>query len=270
METQAVAGLLLNYDPAEKNAARLVSAACERSVQMFQTRWGLSMPSDCRVYVMTSWARFLYQSAPWPWKVYLTLTWPLVARRARSIWPYAGGWSLPFGSRQVVGVKPPRLMVASDGSIGEQFFLPNRDLNEKVITVTCHELVHAFTFHLKLPQWLNEGLATLAMEHYLRRRIVREDTLDCLRRSSFEKENAIKAQPQGLIPIYARGYWLTRYIEETRNDVLKDILSRRFRRQDLEVKIASTYGKDRRAFWSEIYGDVWAYFTSKQTDIWLQ
>jgi hypothetical protein len=69
---------------------------------------------------------------------------------------------------------------ASDRSLGEQIFLQDRDLSEIVQTVTCHELVHAFTFHLKLPTWLHEGLATLAMEHYLDRRIVREETLEDL------------------------------------------------------------------------------------------
>jgi hypothetical protein len=220
-------------------------------------RWDLAPPADCRVYVMTDWRQFLFHSAPWPWKVYLALTLPLVARRASRIWPYAGGWALQYGSRRVVGVKPPHVIKSSDRSLGEQIFLQDRDLSEIVQTVTCHELVHAFTFHLKLPTWLHEGLATLAMEHYLDRRIVRQETLENLvSLSAGEKEGAAGRlrvdDPQALISQYARGYWLTRYIDETKPELLKELLAERISSKELEEKVASAFGKDRERFWKDI------------------
>ncbi|RPI86183.1 MAG: hypothetical protein EHM41_09350, partial [Chloroflexi bacterium] len=175
-----IAGLRFFYDSEEQKAARIIGSACQKSVQLIQQCWGLKTPEDCRVYVMTSWLRFLFQSAPWHWKIYIGLTLPFVAMRARATWPYAGGWALQYGKRRVIGIKPPRLIQEGNRSLGEIVFIQNRSIDEIVQSVTCHELVHAFTLHLKLPTWLHEGLATLAMELYLDKPIVREDTLEYL------------------------------------------------------------------------------------------
>jgi hypothetical protein len=257
MRNEIVAGLHLFYDAEEQEAARIIGIACERSVGLLNQRWGLATPDDCRVYVMPSWLRFLFLSAPGPWKVYLALTLPLVARRASRIWPYAGGWSLQFGQRRVVGVKPLRLIQMANRRLGEQIFTQKRDLSETVQTVTCHELVHAFTFHLRLPIWLHEGLATLAMEHYLDRRIVRVETLENLRGltltpNSSATEKLRVDDPQALISQYVRGYWLTRYIEETRPELLKDLLSERYKQKEFEEMVDSAFGKDQENFWKYI------------------
>ncbi len=257
MESESVAGLHIFYDAEERESASIIGMACERSVGLLRQRWGLATPGDCRVYVMTSWLGFLFHSAPWPWKVYLILTLPLVARRASRIWPYAGGWSLQFGRRRAVGVKPLRMIQMADRRLGEQIFTQERDLSETVQTVTCHELVHAFTFHLKLPTWLHEGLATLAMEHYLDRRIVREETLENLPHPSQKPTNSKTERlrvddPQALISQYVRGYWLTRYIEETRPELLKDLLSKQYKQKEFEEKVAPAFGKDQKNFWKYI------------------
>jgi hypothetical protein len=260
MESEPVAGMHLFYDAEEQAAARIIAIACERSVRLLRQRWGLAVPEDCRVYVMTSWLGFLFHSAPWHWKAYLALTLPLVARRASHIWPYAGGWSLPFGRRRAVGVKPMRLIQTANRGLGEQIFTKNRDLSETVQTVTCHELVHAFTFHLRLPTWLNEGLATLAMEHYLDRRIVREETLENLLHASLTPTSSATEKlrmddPQALISQYVRSYWLTRYIEETRPELLKDLLSMRYKKKELEDKVVSAFGKDQKNIWGFVYNE---------------
>jgi hypothetical protein len=269
MKSETFAGLRLFYDPQEVEAARLIGKACEKSAQLLQRRWGLDPPGDCRVYVMTSWSHFLFHSAPWHWKIYLALTFPLVARRAAAIWPYAGGWALQYGKRRVVGVKPPRSVQMADRSLGEQIFKGGRDLGETVQTVTCHELVHAFTSHLRLPTWLHEGLATLAMELYLERRIIREDTLENLASQSPPlasrrgREKLRVEDTQRLVSQYARGYWLARYIDETRPVLLKDLLSERRSQSELEEKLASAYGKDRESFWQGIDRELRSLFGSR-------
>ncbi len=257
MKTKTVSGLQLFYEPGEEEAALLVETACERSVQLIRECWGLAAPRDCRVYVMTSWDGFLFHSTPLEWKPFLVLAFPLLGWRFNAIWPYVGGYAYQIGNRRIVGIKPPRLLQSADSSLGEQLYLQNRTITEKVQTVACHELVHACTSHLKLPAWLNEGLATLAMEHYLERRIVREDTLDKIvggpRELKVEK-------PQALISLYTRGYWLTCYIEETRPELLKELLARRISRRELEEKIAAAYGKEHDQFWKEIESNLKKYF----------
>lgn len=265
MNKETIAGLCLYYDAAQGEAAQLIGTACERSAQLLHQHWGLATPADCRVYVMTSWRRFLFHSAPWSWKVYLALTLPFVARRARQIWPYVGGWALQYGARRVVGVKPPELIETSDRGLGEKIFIQNRDRDEIVQTVTCHELVHAFTFHLKLPNWLHEGLATLAMEYFLERRIVRGETLQIpglIPAAQIGKPaGRLRVDdPQALIAQYALGYWVTRYIDETQPELLKGVLRTRLEHTTLEERVASAYGKDLDSFWKDINCELISWF----------
>jgi hypothetical protein len=261
MNVEKIAGMELFYDPAEQDAARIIGAAMEKSAALLSERWGLTPPRDCQVYVMTFWMSFLFQSAPWLWKAYLALIMPMISWRASEIWAAAGGWSLQFGGRRVVGIKPPRLMQTggSPGNrrLGEQFYVEGISAAEKVEIVTCHELVHAFTFHLRLPTWLHEGVATLAMEHFRGRPVVRVETLDTLIRPapSAAERGAEKARvwtPPAILAQYALGYWLTRYIEETHPDLLNTLLSQRMRHAALEETVAAAFGKDRATFWEEI------------------
>ena len=180
MKSENVAGFTLYYPTGEEETAGLIRAACEKSVNLIQTRWGLAAPPDCRVYVMTSWRQFLFHSAPWYLKPYLVAVYPFLALKAASIWRYAGGWAIRYGRRQVVGIKPARLLKISDRRYAEHLLIEDRTEEERIQTVACHELTHAFTAHLKLPAWLREGLATLAMEHYLGRRIVSRESLEAL------------------------------------------------------------------------------------------
>jgi len=166
---------------------------------------------------------------------------------------YAGGWALQYGARRVVGVKPPKLFESSDRSLGEKIFVQDRDRDEIVQTVTCHELMYAFTAHLKLPIWLNEGLATLAMEYFLERRIVRGETLKSpghLPAAQIGKPaTRLRVDdPQALVAQYALGYWLTRYVDETQPELLKGVLKTRLEHTALEERLASAYGKERDSF----------------------
>jgi hypothetical protein len=50
--------------------------------------------------------------------------------------------------------------------IGERIFVKTDDVT-KVQQIACHELVHAFTSHLRLPVWLHEGLAMVTVDRLL-------------------------------------------------------------------------------------------------------
>jgi hypothetical protein len=152
----------------------------------------------------------------------------------------------------VAGVKPPRLLKTADRSVGERFLLPGRTLDELAETVTCHELTHVSSSHLKLPTWLREGVATLAMEHYLGRRIVRTDTLDQLSVAAPAHGSQGDYRRQLLIAQYTRGYWLTRLIEDDRPGLLLELLSAILPTKALDNKIAAAYGSEPGRFWQEI------------------
>jgi hypothetical protein len=260
-----IAGLILCYDAQENEAASIIGAACERSVRLIHKRWGLATPRNCRVYVMTSWSRFLFQATPGIWKAYIALVFPLMAVRARALWKFAGGWAFTFGRRRAVGVKPPRLIQAADRSVGSKIYIHNDNFIESVQSITCHELVHAFTAHLRLPSWLNEGLATLAQEIYLERRLVREETREYLKNvrgkgpGSYGRSTRAR-RPEELVALYAQGYWLARYIEETKPELMRDLLAKQRKPKEIEAMLAKAYGISQVRFWEEFSARVLTQF----------
>ncbi len=265
METISVKGLTLFFDADERQAAELARHACEKSVQLIHECWELDTPNDCRVYVMTSWFRFLFHAAPWHWRVLLAALLPLWYFRAKQIWPYAGGMAQQFGKRRVIGVKPPRLLQLSDKSMGERMFVPIDDMDTRVQLITCHELTHAFTAHLRLPMWLNESLAQITSDKFLGEPTVRFDTLQALTGPSRETDpgryrKTRVSNPDALVYHFVRGYWITRYVQDTRPDLVKSLLTRRYPHKVLETQVAAAHGMGYDEFWEKIDGMVVPYF----------
>jgi len=273
METLAIQNLTVFFPDDERDAAEIIKDAGEKSIQTIHENWGLDVPEGCRMYVMTSWSYFMFHSAPWHWKVLLAITFPIWMIRVRRLWRFAGGWMQRYGKRCAVGVKPPWLIELSDRSIGQRIFVKDKSLDHKVQLITCHELTHAFTAHLRLPMWLNEGLAMVMVDKFLGKPTVKVETLRTLQ-SSLNNPSPSKYQrlstrdKDALVYHYVRGYWITRYVEETKPDLLKDILGRRYSHKELEAKVASAYGMSRRAFWEAIDGMlVEHYLTNRQMSI---
>ena len=265
MECTRIDGIFLYFDAPEREAADLVSRACARSAELLHQHWRLQTPADCRVYLMTSWHGFVCQSAPWPWKVLLSLTFPFWAPRARALWPTAGGWQQSYGRRQAVGIKPPRLIQAADSRIGDKIFLRDTDVNDRVRGVACHELTHAFTAGLRLPAWLKEGVAMVAVDRFFDRPTVKRETLGMLgqlterARSRSDKKLRIR-DPDDLIYTYVRGYWLIRCLEETRPGLVAELLSHGSSHHNPEAQIAAAYGMSAEEFWQSINHILIAHF----------
>jgi hypothetical protein len=267
VETRSVDGITLWFDAEERDAAILIEDACAKTVQLLNELWGLETPENCRVYVMTSWLRFAFHSASWPRRIYLTLLLPLVYLQVRRVWNLAGGWNLPLKEGPAVGVKPPSSLQQADWSAGDRLFIREADIQEKVEHVTCHELTHAFTCHLALPSWLNEGIAMVAVDQYFGRRTVRPETLEVLSRPSREtggQDKLPKGDPKALVDLYIRAYWVTRYIQETLPVLLRDALSERRDRQVLEAKLAGAYEIEPEEFWPEMIRLVASHHMQKE------
>jgi hypothetical protein len=269
MEKIQVDGLDLFFDEGERNAAELIGQACRRTKHLVHEVWGLETPKDCRVYVMTSWLHFLFHSAPWSWRFLLVSTWPFWYFRIKKLWDYAGGWEQRYGQRRAVGVKPPRLMAASIPSIGEQIFVKEGNLNDKVQTVTCHELTHAFSSHLNLPSWLKEGLAMVTVDRFSEKATVQQGTLDLLERwtdkAGYGGIQKIRLERQdAAIYLYVRGYWLTRWVEDVRPGLLRELLSKRYGEGVVERRLASAFGLGLEEFWRNVDGLVVAHFKHEE------
>ena len=150
---------------------------------------------------MTSWHGFALQSA-WPWKVLLALTFPFWAPRAKAIWPLAGGWQQSYGRRHALGIKPPRLLQSADSRIGDKIFLRDADVHDRVRSVACHELTHAFTADLRLPAWFKEGVAMVAVDRFFDRPTVKRETLETLGRTTDQLARGATGSCASVIPTY--------------------------------------------------------------------
>jgi hypothetical protein len=268
METMAVQGLTLFYNAEEREAAELIGDACARTVQLLNEYWGLETPQDLRVYVMTSWLHFLFHAPPWPRRILVALALPFLYLRIRKMWPYVGGWEQQFGPRRAVGVKPPQLMAEADRSIGARIFVPEGDIEDKVALTACHELTHAFVAHLRLPNWLKEGQAMVTVDRFAGKPTVLAETIEALERYSAQEKAASSGRisvqdPDAAVYLYTRGYWITRFLDETKPDLLRDLLKQRMPHQMLENRLADGLGISREEFWSSIDQTLVAYF-SKQ------
>jgi hypothetical protein len=271
MESMAVDGLAVYFESGERRAADLIGDASARSARLIHRSWGLDTPKDCRVYVMTSWQGFIVHSAPWYlWPAFVLLM-PFWLGRIRQLWRVAGGWAQNYPGRRAVGVKPPRLMATADTSIGIRIFVEGADIEEKVENVACHELTHAFSAHLRLPMWLNEGLAMLTVDRYFDKQTIRSDTLDVIGRwkagnGPARYRRLRVTSPDAIVYHYARGYWLTRYLAESHPELLTDLLARRLPQRKLERRVATAFGKTPAAFWATIDGVLVDRFRSRIGD----
>jgi hypothetical protein len=247
----------ITYDPAEQATADLIDGACTEALKLIRESWGLNAPPDCRVLVMTSWLKLIFKSAPWSWRILLAVTLPFWSFRARRTWPISAAWTLRYGQRVVIGVKPPRLLERSDKRFGARMFVEETDMPTNIRRVVCHELTHACAARLRLPAWLNEGIATVTVDRFAGKRTILAETLNLIR------DYRPKAPPptyrelarmSGEAFVYhaVRGYWLTGYIEEKCSGFLKRKFSQDWQTGPLEAEIAIELGMKPESFWREI------------------
>jgi hypothetical protein len=250
-------GVTIAPNPQEQETVQIIEQTCARSLQLAQEMWGLNPPQNCHIHVMTSWWRFFLRAAPWHWKILLVLTFPIWAVRARRTWSYAAAWTQRFGRHVVIGVKPPRILEKSDISIGVRMFVEEKDMSLKLQHVTCHELIHACSAHLRLPMWLNEGIATVAVDHYLGKKTILAETLELLREHQPKTLPATYLQlyhMQGEAIVYhtTRGYWLTRYLFERHPEFIRRLLIKRRSSEEIDRLMAEEMNIEPHVFWREI------------------
>ncbi len=261
------AGVTIFFDAEDRDTAHTISRSCERCVPLLHEHLGLATPKDCRIYVMTSWQRFCFQSAPVPYRILLALMLPLMYPRIKRTWEIAGGWAQKYGNRRTVGVKPPRILKAAQG-LGDKIFIPEPDLNIKICHTTCHELTHAFTSHLKLPMWLNEGLAMNMVDSFMQKATVKTDSLEYLASTPKRNEPGRRRPPikdkDALIYQFAWSYWLIRYLKENHLQTLKELLRRRLNPKAIETKVAAAMQMQEKEFRLTINSVLVTYFRENE------
>jgi hypothetical protein len=257
MQTTRIRELKIYFDEEEKDSADQLIMACEQSLETIRETWQLPVPEDCRVYLLTSWPRCVFLGAPLGSQILLGLTLPFWYRDFHARWQYAGGWSQRYGTRQVVGIKATRLIRETRDAIGASIFTTQVDPDQKYLSIVCHELTHACTAVLNLPAWLNEGLAMVTVDRCLGQVTVLPESLDLLGNQKEGSEPAerlnLKTQSrEAIILLYVRGYWLTRYLAETQEELLENILEGKLAADEIEARVSGELALSPGSFWREI------------------
>jgi len=257
MERKKLLRITLFFEASDSDAAAGIGRAAEESIRLVRDVLALASGGDLRVYVMNSWPHFLLHSAPWPWRILLGLSFPLWAWRVSRLWRIAGGWMQRYGRRLAVGVKPPRLIQSADRSIGARIFLDEENMAEKMRHITCHEVTHACTARLKLPAWLNEGLAMYMVDRLLGKATVRAGTAISLAqapaRAQRRNHPAFSSRdPEAFIRCFVLGYWRVRFLEETRPGLLKKLLAEDYRPGQWREPLAAAYQPGPGPVWENL------------------
>ena len=188
--------------------------------------------------------------------------WHMQTNRVRRL---CGGLTQPRKGHPSIGIKSIQTIARTDTSVGNLIYIKAPATKDKLEHILCHEMTHAFSAHLDLPLWLNEGIAMVSVDKYFGKQTVREDTLNYLQNSRLRLYNAgyddlPQMKKQSMAYYYTRGYWITRFLMEQHPQVLKKALSKKQSHRSLEHQIASALGISRHAFLANIDDLVLEYF----------
>jgi hypothetical protein len=263
--TDKTHGIKIFNDTSDQDLTAVISSVCADALQVAQESWGLAPPRDCRIHVMTSWQQFYKQATPWYYLPLMLISIPIWGTRAKKIWPLAGAWTQRFANRVVIGVKPPRLLEASNRTVGLILYETETDMRVKMHQLISHELTHACAARLNLPAWLNEGIAFVSMERTTGKRVVRPDTLELLRAEMPRCKppgyrQLTKMGTQAMAMHSARGYWLVRLLEDTEPGFLKSVFSSHKKTDCIDILMAGLLKLPEESFWQQVDERILAHF----------
>ena len=251
------------YPVGEQHDAEILRSAILKVTETLSSRYNLQTPADCRVILMTDWHMFLAEGAPPLMKIFLPVIEALQGKRFEATWKVAGGWNQRMGNRVVAGIKPGRLIEASDKRLGKVIFKPYESIDEKVYSITCHELTHAFTDHLRLPSWLHEGLAMVTTDHALGKETVQRQTLELLKDSDIGRITRYSLNDEkALILLYVRAYWLTLWLEKEEPELLQTWLKKKLRPSLIDQQLAKKLNVYLTNLWSMMDHFLYNYFNT--------
>jgi hypothetical protein len=257
------------YQPVDSDACDLVLPVADSTDRVIRELWGVQRPErKCRMYITESGIGFVFRAAPWHFRLWYGLCIPFYWYEIWRAWREAGGWTV--GHRRqapATAVKPPRILERSTSRMGRLLF-PQSSTIDKFKHIVCHELTHAYTIHLGLPFWLNEGLAMLTVDRYFGEIQIRPETLDILGKAVDRIEPRdyrylSSMSDYTIVAHYARGYWTTRYLDETIPDTLRDLLRTRLPRKSVNKRIAQALGMDYKTMWKHLDRRAHSHFVAR-------
>lgn len=227
---KTVGNVTVYFKTSQFDTFEIINSTADQVAKFVKDRWDLDIPYNSRIYVMDSWLKFLFQSAPvyyWPLlSLNLAFTLPAMKRN----WKSVGGWAKRYGRRYVIGIKEKNLITIKGSELGKKIFISEKAVEDKIKHIIIHELTHLCLANHKKPAWFNEGMAMLAVDKVLNKQTVRKDTLDLL--EEYNNDTAKK----NLLANYIIGYWFVKYLDEKEVGRLNRILSRQNIYEDVIIK----------------------------------
>jgi hypothetical protein len=112
----------------------------------------------------------------------------------------------------------------------------------------------------------HEGVAMLSVDEHFQNENIRRDTLDLLNegRGAVGASNALgfaKLEPDEIVCVYARGYWLTRFLRERHPDILRSFLTLERTAEEFDAELARLLGVPLHLLWIEVDRGLYRYFS---------
>lgn len=240
MKEQNIQGIKLYYKEKQHETADIIINNIKKAQELLETEWGLVMPDDCRVYIMEDFSSFLWQSTPFAYKPLLLLNYLLAKKQYQELWKVAGGFAKQYGSRHVIGIKEKYLIKLEGNEASKDLFVIETSIEDKIANILCHEMTHAATQNQKLPMWLHEGIALIAVDKLLGKDTVKKESIQ-LFKDYYDAE-----KEDDMLKFYITGYWITKYLAEAQPEQLKKILN----------------GEETAPEEEELFEQVYKYYTS--------
>jgi hypothetical protein len=255
MEKYQIDNLTIFYEAEDSQYLPLFSEAYRKSAPIVRNFTGLPDPDRCRVYILRSWRKFMFHAVSIPEKIIYAVLYPLWQGRVRKQWPLIGGWAMH--NKNAFGVKSPPLYATADKSLGEKISIADSNLERKVQGAVCHELIHVYCSKLKLPVWLNEGIAILGNDLFVGWQTVKPETISFMQQyPQKEKMLTYKTLMSKTLDDtayqYIRGYWIVRYLMQSQPGKLKALLQAKRSETEILTMLADWFNIPEPTFWKNI------------------
>jgi len=260
-------GINSYFHKKDKESADIVEAACEKCIPKIKEILGLPMPEKCSVYLATSYINFIFFIIPFPLVFIMAFILPLYYFRGRRVWQWAAGLCYSSEKKIIIGVKPLWLLEKSDKSLGEKIYVKIPELQNYLEHIICHEMAHAFCSFLKLPSWINEGMAMMTAEQYYGVATVKKETLQSLdpsaKESYFKKYPDLSGVKKKYFYRYVLGYWFVKYLLEKHPEFLREMLEKKEKQKTIKEKIASELDISLDDFYRELHQKLFKHFQTQ-------
>lgn len=260
--------LELYYSKNHLAEVNLIKKYHDEVEEKISSLWKLEKPKNVKIYFINSsieYIRYSFGYYSFLGKLFLIIL-PCIFLNFIRIWKEAAGVFVNINSNYFIFLK--KYDENRSSNIGKYIFHRKYiNIEEYLKSIYSHELTHVFSEKLKLPQWLNEGLALYSSEIVLDNKIINGKSLELMDEEK-TKVNISNLNLKSEITRaykYIKGYWTIKYLNEIYPGFLEKTF-KEYKGKEVVNQIAKKLGIDRKRkkFNKELDGKVYEYFRNKK------